>query len=63
MAKKHLKEISKALLWAGGLNIGAVGLFDYNILYQVFSAWPVVLKLIYLSIGSAAVYSIADQNK
>ena len=62
MTKKTLNEFTKALLWTGGLNLGVLGLLDYNILYQVFKPWPIILKLVYILIGLAAVRSIAEHE-
>ena len=63
MIQKYKDELSTALLWAGGLNIGAIGLFEQNILHQVFSTWPLLLKFIYISIGISAIYKIATHKK
>lgn len=63
MNVKQRNDLSNALLWVGGLNIGILGLFEYNILAQVFGAWPLLLKLIYICIGISAAYRIATHKK
>ena len=55
--------VTKILLIVGGLNWGLVGLgmlldSDWNILGMLLDQWPVVLAVVYLLVGVAAVMKI-----
>jgi len=44
------------LLIVGGLNWGLVGLFEYDLVAQLFSSVPVVAKIVYDLVALAAIY-------
>jgi uncharacterized protein len=55
--------IAVVLLIIGGLNWGLVGLFDFNLVTVVFGTLPVLVKLIYILVGVAALYQIFRFNE
>lgn len=52
---KMMHQLSYVLLWAGGLNWGLVGLFNYNL---VESMLPGIATLVYSLVGLAALYTL-----
>jgi hypothetical protein len=61
MAKKKSLDIvdwiAFILVIIGGLNWGLVGLFNYNLVYALFST-GIIEKIIYSLVGLAAIYQI-----
>jgi hypothetical protein len=61
MAKKKCLDtidwIAFILVIIGGLNWGLVGLFNYNLVYALFST-GIIAKIIYSLVGLAAIYQI-----
>jgi uncharacterized membrane protein YuzA (DUF378 family) len=47
------------LVVVGGLNWGLVGLFEYNLVDSLLGAWPMVVRLVYVLVGLAALYMLA----
>ncbi len=59
MNRYHVLDvIAGVLLVIGGLNWLLVGLFSYNVVSSVF-VLPVLIRLIYIVVGIAALYMIA----
>lgn len=49
--------IALVLLVIGGLNWGIIGLTGgTNVVWMLFGAWPMLVNLIYILVGLAAVY-------
>ena len=48
--------VATVLLIIGGLNLGIVGTFDYNVLQAVFGDGTVLTKIVYIAIGLSALY-------
>jgi uncharacterized membrane protein YuzA (DUF378 family) len=49
--------IALVLLVVGGLNWGIMGLTGgINVVWMIFGAWPMLVNLIYILVGLAAVY-------
>jgi hypothetical protein len=44
------------LVIVGGLNWGLVGLFEYDLVAQLFGAAPMAAKIVYDLVGLAAIY-------
>ena len=44
------------LVIVGGLNWGLVGLFDYNLVEQLFASVPMLAKIVYDLVALAAIY-------
>lgn len=59
MNNKSIHQLAYGLLWAGGLNWGLIGLFDYNLVVNVLRPWPNLITLVYVLVGLAAVYTLA----
>lgn len=58
MDKKNLHMVTCVLIWVGALNWGLVGLFGYNLVGSLLTAWPMVERLVYVLVGAAAVYEL-----
>ncbi|MBA2653847.1 MAG: DUF378 domain-containing protein [Gammaproteobacteria bacterium] len=58
MLIKTLDWIALILLIIGGLDLGVVGLFNYDPIIDIFSAALIVAHTFFFSIGLAAVYGI-----
>jgi uncharacterized membrane protein YuzA (DUF378 family) len=54
---KDWKKLSRALLLAGGLNWGLIGLFGLNLVATVFGP---LARIVYLAVGWAAVYALTN---
>ncbi len=52
--------ISTILLVIGGLNWGAVGIFDLDVIEGIFGGWPWLVTLIYILIGISAVLFLIE---
>lgn len=51
-------QTSMILLVVGGLNWGLVGLFGFDLVDAIFGSWPGLVRLVYVLVGAAAVYSL-----
>lgn len=60
---KYLHILAYSLLFAGGLNWGLVGLFNYNLVMSLLGPWPSLEKLVYILVGAATLYIIATHQK
>lgn len=56
---KAFDIIAATLLVVGGLNWGLVGLFDFNLVAGLFGATSPLSRLVYVLVGTAAVYQAA----
>jgi uncharacterized membrane protein YuzA (DUF378 family) len=55
---KGLDVITLILIIIGGINMGIVGLFGFNIIDSIFVGAPVIARIIWVIIGLAALYQI-----
>lgn len=58
-----MEQLSKVLLIVGGLNWGLVGVGNlmgssWNIVSMVLGNWPILLSVVYVLVGAAAVYEL-----
>lgn len=53
-----LNVIALTLLIIGGINWGLVGLFDLDLVAELFGADSVLSNAIYVAVGVAALYSL-----
>jgi len=53
---KVLYWIALILTVVGALNWGLVGIFNYDLVYQLFMNYEMVAKVIYIVIGVAGLY-------
>lgn len=58
MDMKPIDKVSMALLMVGGLNWGIVGLFNNDLVGEIFGYGSTLADIIYIVIGAAAVYSV-----
>lgn len=64
MAKKStLDLIAVILVIIGGINWGLVGLFNLDVVAAVLGSIPIVLKIVYILVGIAAIYMIYLETK
>lgn len=54
-----LDWIALILVVIGGLNWGLVGAFDFDLVDAILGTWPVVVRVVYVIVGIAALYLIA----
>ena len=57
---KGIHYLAMTLLWIGGINLGLIGLFNYNLIAIVGSGLE---KLVYIFVGLAAAYSIVTHRQ
>jgi len=49
-----LHKVSWVLVLIGALNWGLVGIANVNVVDLIFGAWPIVVRIIYVLVGLAA---------
>jgi hypothetical protein len=54
---KTLNMVAMVLVWAGGLNWGLVGLFQFNLVDALVGGFGLT-NIVYILVGLATVYSI-----
>ncbi len=59
---KSLHPVAYVLVWAGALNWGLVGLFNFNLVNMLVGAWPMVEKLVYILVGAGGVYLLVTHK-
>lgn len=57
-----LHYLTLTLLWAGGLNWGLVGLFNYNLVEALLGSWPSLVTLVYVLVGVSTVYIVVTHK-
>lgn len=62
MNMKVLHMATFTLVLIGALNWGLVGLFNFNLVATLLGSWPVVEKLVYILVGTGAVYIITTHK-
>ncbi len=58
MEMNTLDKVSTALLVVGGLNWGLVGVFEYNLVSELFGVDSGLTRVVYSVVGLAAVYCL-----
>ena len=53
---KNLHMLAFPLMVVGALNWGLVGLLNFNLVESLLGSWPLVVKIVYLAVGAAAVH-------
>jgi uncharacterized membrane protein YuzA (DUF378 family) len=56
---KGIHLVTFALVVAGALNWGLVGLLEMNVVDLLVGNWPTAERVIYILVGLAAVYELA----
>jgi uncharacterized membrane protein YuzA (DUF378 family) len=54
-----LKKTAGLLLIIGGVNWGLVGIFDWNLVEQLFGQWPIVVQVVYILVGLSALVMLS----
>ena len=54
-----LNIIVLTLVIIGGINWGLVGLFDYNLVAELFGNASWITRLVYMLVGASALWAIA----
>lgn len=60
---KIVHVVAYVLVIVGALNWGLVGLFNFNLVTALLGSMPMVEKVVYILVGSAAVVSAATHMK
>lgn len=60
--KNTLHVVAFSLAMVGALNWGLVGLLNFNLVETLLSAWPGLVKLVYILVGASAVYVFAGHK-
>lgn len=55
---KPLNLATLIILIAGGINLGLVGLFQFDVIALVFGAGAMLTRLVYILIGAAALWQL-----
>ncbi len=55
---QHLGLITLILIIIGGINWGLVGLLNLNLVTLLFGAVPILVTVVYVLVGLAAVYQL-----
>jgi uncharacterized membrane protein YuzA (DUF378 family) len=55
---KKLNVISAIILWIGGINWGLIGVANFNLIGFIFGEMPVLMRIIYILFGLAALHQI-----
>jgi len=50
--------VAFVLLLVGGLNLGLVGLFDFDIVATIFGIIPLLQKIVYVLVGLSALWTL-----
>jgi len=56
---KLLNSVSLILIIIGGINLGLIGFFQFNLVDYLLGEFLVLIKIIYCLIGIASLYSIS----
>lgn len=49
-----IHKIAWILVFIGGVNWGLVGAFEFDLVARILGAWPIVLRVVYVLVGLAA---------
>jgi len=58
MKMSSLQMLSWVLVTVGALNWGLVGLLDINLVDMLLGTWSGLVKVVYILVGLAGVYSV-----
>jgi uncharacterized membrane protein YuzA (DUF378 family) len=59
---KNLHKVAYVLLFAGGINWGLVGLFNFDLVDALLGSWPGLVTLVYVLVGVSTVYLAATHK-
>lgn len=60
---KILHCVAFTLLIVGGLNLGLVALFNFNLVSAILGSFPALEQVLYILVGASAVYMVATHAK
>ena len=60
---KALNLITMLLIIIGGIDLGLLGLFGWDLLTLVFGFSPILLRIVYIIIGLSALWQIMPLTK
>ncbi|EIT86867.1 hypothetical protein A374_04814 [Fictibacillus macauensis ZFHKF-1] len=58
-----LKHLAMLLAVIGTLNWGVVGIFDYNVVNELFGSSSITAEIIYILVGLSGLYLLANWIK
>ena len=54
--KMKLKVVSKLLVILGAIEVGLMGVMNFNLIGSIFGSWPLLVKIVYILIGIAGLW-------
>jgi hypothetical protein len=54
--KMKLKVVSKWLVILGAIEVGLMGVMNFNLIGSIFGSWPLLVKIVYILIGIAGLW-------
>ncbi len=60
---KGLDLITLILVIIGGINWGLIGLFSFDLVGTIFGFAPIIVRIIYILVGLAAVYQLIPLSR
>lgn len=60
---KNCEKSSKILLIIGGLNLGLVNAFNFDLVGKILGSFPMIVKVLYILVGLAALYELYNMVK
>ena len=63
MRLNSLDWVAYVLVIIGGINWGLVGVFEFNLVDEIFGVGSTISKLIYILVGLSAVYLLYTASK
>ncbi|KKU90780.1 MAG: hypothetical protein UY23_C0007G0004 [Candidatus Jorgensenbacteria bacterium GW2011_GWA1_48_11] len=51
-----LKTVSKWLVVLGALEVGLMGVMNFDIIGSLLGSWPMLVKVVYMLIGAAGLW-------
>jgi len=51
-----LKKVSKWLVVLGAIEVGLMGVMNFDLIGSLFGSWPMLVKIIYILVGVAGLW-------
>ena len=62
MKRCGIHTVGWVLVVIGGLNWGLVGAFKFNLVEAILGSWPLVVRVVYILVGLAAIFSLLQSQ-
>ena len=63
MPESKLDWIAFVLVMIGGINLGLIGAFNFDLINAILGAIPAIEKIVYILVGLSALYMIYSAKK